>query len=115
MPGRPDHAVHDVLLLVEGDDRVGLPAAAQHLQRAGGRARLALHLAVRRLLGAAAEDDQRGEQAEQQAADDRHRPVEEPALRGQHPEQRRSRPRRRPGTASSRIRPSRVSVRLAIR
>ena len=36
--GRADHAVHDVLLLGEGDRRVGLPAAAQHAAGAAAAA-----------------------------------------------------------------------------
>ena len=81
-----DDPVHDVLLLGERDRRVGLPAAAQHPQRRGGRAGLALHLAVRRVLGAPAEHDHRGEQAEHEAADDRHDPLDQPAA-GQHLEE----------------------------
>ena len=63
-PGRPTHPVHDVLVAGHRDARGDRPAAAQHVQRGRGRAGLALDLGERRLLGAPAEDDRRGEDAE---------------------------------------------------
>ena len=57
--GRTDDAVHDVLLLVERDGRLGLPAAPQRGQGGGGGAGPALDLRVRRGLGPPGEDHER--------------------------------------------------------
>ena len=62
MPGPAEHPVHGVELGGAGDAGGDPPVAAHALEHPGGRARLALDLAVGRALGPAAEDDQRGEQ-----------------------------------------------------
>ena len=113
MPGGPTSAVDHVLLLVERDQLVGLPAAPQHPERAGRGAGRALHLVVRRGLGAAAEEDDRAEQAEQQRADDRQDQAEDPGA-GQQREHREADGRTDHERPSSH-RPIRGSVCLVIR
>jgi hypothetical protein len=69
-PGRADDARDDVLLLGDGDRRVGLPAAPEHPQCGRGGTRLALDLAERGLLGTSTEHDQHPERAEQHTEGD---------------------------------------------
>ncbi|CCG02988.1 protein of unknown function [Blastococcus saxobsidens DD2] len=71
-PRPAQHPVHRVHLRGAGHARADPPVPAHALEHPRGRPRLALHLPVGRALGPAAEDDQRGQGAEEHRQRDEH-------------------------------------------
>src|SRR5690625_483125 len=70
-----DHTVQDVLVLGERDGGFDVPAALEHLQRTGRGPHLPVDLGVRGVLGALAEDDDRGQEARHDAEREREPPA----------------------------------------